>query len=232
TAVMRFDYRGMGDSDGEARTFETVQDDIRHAIDCFQAEVPAIKEVVLWGLCDAASASLFYAHGDDRVSGVVLLNPWVRTEEGMAKAYLRHYYLSRLADKELWKKILAGRFDFGSALRSLGGMLCKAAARKPEPAPSAPGSAPSAEVPALTPLPERMYDGLARFKGKVLLIISGNDLTAKEFLDLVAGSRKWQKALAAERIVRRDLPEANHTFARRDWRDQVTNWTMDWITSW
>jgi len=32
---MRFDYRGMGDSEGEARTFESVQDDIRIAIDTF-----------------------------------------------------------------------------------------------------------------------------------------------------------------------------------------------------
>lgn len=231
TPVMRFDYRGMGDSEGEARTFEAVQEDIRHALDRFQAEVPALKEVVLWGLCDGASASLFYAHHDPRVTGLVLLNPWVRTTEGMAKAYLRHYYLARLTDRELWTKILAGRFDFSGAVRSLLSLVAKAVAKKPDAAPTA-ASAPGHPAPLASPLPDRMYDGLTRFKGKVLLIISGNDLTAKEFLDLVSGSRKWKKALASVRIQRRDLPEANHTFARRDWRDQVAHWTRDWITAW
>jgi uncharacterized protein len=231
TPVMRFDYRGMGDSEGEARTFEAVQDDIRVALDRFHAEVPALKEVVLWGLCDAASASLFYAHSDSRVTGLVLLNPWVRTTEGMAKAYLRHYYLARVTDKELWTKILAGRFDFGGALRSLLGMVGKAATKTQD---ASPGAAPAGvgSAPATVPLPDRMYEGLAHFKGKVLLIISGNDLTAKEFLDLVNGSRKWKKALESARVQRRDLPEANHTFARRDWRNQVANWTRDWIKSW
>lgn len=232
--VMRFDYRGMGDSHGEARTFESVQDDIRHALDRFMEEVPTIKEVVLWGLCDAASASLFYAHNDSRVNGLVLLNPWVRTTEGMAKAYLRHYYLARLADKELWQKVFSGRFNFGAAIRSLFGMVGKAVASKSGPMsePSGSSAAPTTCKLESTPLPEHMYDGFIRFKGKVLLIISGNDLTAKEFLDLVNGSGKWKKALKSARVQRRDLPEANHTFSRRDWRDQVANWTKDWITSW
>src|SRR5712692_9618697 len=75
--ALRFDYRGMGDSGGEFRTFERVGADIRWAVDRFFASVPGLKEVVIWGLCDAASAALFYAHQDERVSGLILLNPWV-----------------------------------------------------------------------------------------------------------------------------------------------------------
>jgi exosortase A-associated hydrolase 1 len=78
--TLRFDYRGMGDSDGGGRTFECVGADIHCAIDRFFASVPGLKDVVLWGLCDAASAALFYAHQDVLVSGLVLLNPCVRTE--------------------------------------------------------------------------------------------------------------------------------------------------------
>src|SRR5690242_8322760 len=70
--ALRFDYRGMGDSEGDARTFERVGADIRSAMDRFFASVPGLKDVVIWGLCDAASASLFYAHQDARVSGLVL----------------------------------------------------------------------------------------------------------------------------------------------------------------
>ncbi|MDB5838838.1 MAG: hydrolase 1, exosortase system-associated, partial [Herminiimonas sp.] len=116
--VMRFDYRGMGDSEGEARDFEDVDQDLRAAVDQFMREVPALEELALWGLCDAASAVLFYAHRDPRVTGLALLNPWVRTDSGIAKTYLKHYYLRHLFGRDLWKKILRGEFDYGAAVRS------------------------------------------------------------------------------------------------------------------
>src|SRR5437016_3602142 len=68
--TLRFDYRGMGDSDGEVRSFERIGADIRCAIDRFFTSVPGLKDVAIWGLCDAASAALFYANQDARVSGL------------------------------------------------------------------------------------------------------------------------------------------------------------------
>ena len=59
--VLRYDYRGMGDSPGNLRNFEHVQADIRAAIDALQASRPALRQFVLWGLCDGASAALMYA---------------------------------------------------------------------------------------------------------------------------------------------------------------------------
>lgn len=223
--TLRFDYRGMGDSDGGVRTFERVDADIRSAIDRFFASVTGLKEVVIWGLCDAASAALFYAHRDARVSGVVLLNPWVRTQHGLARVHLRHYYLRRLFQAGLWQKVARGEFNFREAAAA----LVKAAqdamgrARSRGTAEEAPASE--------EPLPERMEDALRKFRGRVLLILSGNDLTAQEFKDVVAGSRRWRQLLSADRVTRYDLAEANHTFARRDWRDQVERWTEAWVKS-
>jgi uncharacterized protein len=77
-----------------------------------------------------------------------------------------------------------------------------------------------------------MQDGLRRFRGRVLLILSGNDFTAQEFKDLVAASRGWRRLLESARVTRRDLPGANHTFSRREWRDQVARWTESWVNSW
>lgn len=223
-AAMRFDYRGMGDGEGDARTFEAVDDDIRHAIDRFFAEVPALREAAIWGLCDAASAAIFYAAQDRRVTGLVLLNPWIRTEAGIAKATLKHYYLARLFEPELWDKIRHGRFDYAAAARSLAGLVGKVLPTIKQAAPAEP-CGPS-------PLPERMFHGLSRFKGRTLLIMSGNDLTAREFSDLTSASSKWRKLLNSPGVTRRDLPEANHTFSRREWRDQVADWTSDWVRSW
>ena len=213
-AVMRFDYRGMGDSTGEARSFENVGDDLRAAVDHFLSEVPEVAEVAIWGLCDAASATLFYAHQDARVTGIVLLNPWVRTVQGEARTYLRHYYLRHALSTAPWAKLLRGEFDLAGSAASLVRNLRNVGAGRTQ------------------ALPERMADDLARFKGQVLIILSGDDLTAKEFSDVAASSKRWRRLLESPRVAQRRLAHANHTFSRRDWRDQVSRWTSAWVRSW
>ncbi len=222
-AAMRFDYRGMGDSGGDARDFEAVDDDLRAAIDQFMAVVPGMQEVVLWGLCDAASAALLYAGQDARVAGLVLLNPWVRTADGIARTTLKHYYRRRLLQPELWRLLLSGRFEFARSAKSLLRLVREALGPRTD-------AAPQAAAPA--PLPERMYAGLNQFGGKVLLVISGADLTAQEFSDMAAASGKWKRLLGAARVTRHQLAKADHTFSRRVWRDQVADWTGQWIRSW
>jgi len=229
-AAMRFDYRGMGDSQGEARSFEYIEDDMRCAIDRFFQELPELKEVVIWGLCDAASAALFYAHQDRRVTGLVALNPWVRTEQGAAKAYLKHYYLTRLFARDFWRKLARGQFNWAMAMRSFARFIAQA---WPGPGKSL-ALSPENSAPAHNGanLPQRVFAGLSRFQGKVLFILSGDDLTAQEFLEAARSCRQWRKLLQSPRVQRLDLKEANHTFSRRQWRDQVALWTRDWIRSW
>jgi len=221
--VWRFDYRGMGDAGGEVVDFEHCNDDIAAAVDAFFARSPGLREVIIWGLCDAASAALFYAWRDRRVAGLVLLNPWVRTEAGESRTFLKHYYLKRLFSAELWAKIRRGDFDLAESLRSFFGMVKTTVA-------------PSRQVQGANgadrPLPERMANGLARFAGPVLIILSGNDLTAAEFNDTVTVSASWRRLLRQPRITRRDLPAANHTFSRQEWRQQVMEWTLQWLRSW
>ena len=239
--VFRFDYRGMGDSSGDIRDFEQVRDDITAAIDTFIAHRPGMREVVIWGLCDAASAALDYAWRDARVGGLVLLNPWVRTEEGLAKAYLKHYYLQRFISRDLWTGLLKGRVNPLASLRSVTGLLGSviSGARKPNAAQGGSGALAHANAGAAhidtmplapgEPLPGRMAAGWRRFDGPILLILSGDDLTAAEFCDTAAASTAWRGLLAAPNVTRHDLPGATHTFSRREWRDQVARWTLEWV---
>jgi exosortase A-associated hydrolase 1 len=213
-AVMRFDYRGMGDSTGAPRTFENVGDDLRAAVDHFLSQVPEVTEVAIWGLCDAASAALCYAHQDPRITGMALLNPWVRTVQGEARTYLKHYYLRHAFSTAPWAKLLRGQFDLAGSAASFVRNLRQAGAGGTQ------------------ALPERMAEGLARFKGQVLLILSGNDLTASEFSDVTAKSNRWRRLLRSPRVAQHRLADASHTFSRRDWRDQVSSWTSAWVRSW
>ena len=221
-ASLRFDVRGMGDSEGAMRSFEEIDRDLRTAVDCLTESVPGARGVVIWGLCDAASAALLYAHADRRVTGLVLLNPWVRTAEGEARAMIKNYYARRLVDPALWRQMLRGDLNWR---RALGGVLSSA---KTVLHPGAGSDVPEG-ITRQAALPDRMADGLARFEGRVLIILSGNDLTAQEFEDLTKRSPRWHGLLAAPRVSLRRIAEANHTFSTLDWRQRVESWTLEWV---
>jgi exosortase A-associated hydrolase 1 len=216
--VLRFDYRGMGDSEGDARDFEAVSCDIRSAVDELCSRVAGVERVVLWGLCDAATANAFHAIEDRRIVGQIALNPWVRTEEGEAKAFIRHYYAKRLLDRELWRKVLRFEFDVAGSVRDLLKKFSK----------SRQAAATSAHQ-DVRPLPQRLCDAQLGFTGQTLLILSGNDLTAREYEDRVAQVAQWQSWTESKNVSRKVLSDADHTFSRAIWRDQVAAWCVEWI---
>lgn len=227
--VFRFDFRGMGDSYGQFRDFEEVEDDVHHAIDRFFVEVPSLKQVVLWGECNASSAALFLAYKEPRIKGIVMLNPWVRTESGRATAVVKHYYLKRLTERSFWAKIIRFQFDVIGSVRSAAGMLKLAWQAPKQNGTRARDLATTSPSNRQQSLPDRMLGGLARFKGPVMLVMSGRDLIGREFDDLVKRSPNWQRELAAHHTVRHDLAFADHTFSTAVWRDQVVNWGIDWL---
>lgn len=217
--VFRFDYRGMGDSTGQARDFEGIGEDIRAALDTFLAKVPGLKRVVLWGLCDAATANAFYACSDERVAGQVALNPWVRTQEGEAQAFIRHYYLQRLLSAAFWRKVLAFRFDAFAAVRDFIAKLGKSRVR---------GNG-RRGLRDTRPLPARLRASQMAFPGPTLLILSGRDLTAKEFEMRVSESPEWQTWMQSAGVSVCRFAEADHTFSCAAWRNQVAEWTREWV---
>jgi len=220
TPVLRFDYRGMGDADGSHPGFEHIGPDIAAAIGLLQVHAPDVRETVLWGLCDAASAATMYAHADARVTGLVLANPWVRTQSSEGQTYLKHYYGERIRSSEFWRKLFSGGLHPAASMRSLYRHL-RAAFQRGE-----------SNTDSRAPLPMRMVDGLERFRGRVLFLLSGNDLTAAEFRDQAARSARWRKLLESERVTRRELPGATHTFSSAAWRRQAARWTSEWLASW
>jgi exosortase A-associated hydrolase 1/exosortase A-associated hydrolase 2 len=231
--AFRFDYRGMGDSDGELQGFEHISLDIGSAIDAMQTANPSISNIVLWGLCDAATASVFYAGGDPRVKGLVLVNPWIYSVQGAAKAYLKHYYLRRLFQRDFWRKVFSGNFAVSTSIKSAATMLKGAltgstavekgdyvADKTIDPnVASRPGDGLSTG--SSTDLVTRFADKLSRFTGDVFVILSGKDLTAAEFIDATRSNRKLRRAMKCSNVSQASIPEADHTFSRGIWRTEV-----------
>jgi len=218
---LRFDYRGMGDSTGAARDFTAIDDDIRAAVDTLQARTPGVTRVVLWGLCDGASAAGFHAAADPRISGLVLLNPWVHTEEAEARVYLKNYYLRRVVSGAFWRKVLQGEFDMGRGLRGFWQMV-----RKVLPgARASSGDVPGADL----PLPERLFQSLAHRPVKTLIVLSERDFVANEFEGLIREDTKWRRLMDATDVLR--VPGADHTFSDPAHADQINRATVAWVRS-
>ena len=218
---LRFDSRGMGDSAGEKSDFESTGPDLHAAVDALRRACPAARQVVVWGLCDAASAAMMYAVSHADVIGIVAANPWARSDASLAAAQVKHYYGARLMQRELWAKLLRGGIDWRGSIGALASNLKKARGlARPDPAGRSDES-----------FQARMATGLAGFHGRMLLIIAANDLTAKEFLQYTQASALWQGLLVAPRVHRVDVPEADHTFSCRAWRVQVEDATIAWLKS-
>ncbi len=209
--VLRFDLRGMGDSTGAFPGFEHCEADIAAAIDALLAQQPQVRRVVLWGLCDGASAALLYLQQhprDTRVAGLCLLNPWVRSAQTLAQARVQHYYRQRLADPAFWRKLLSGGVSWRAPLEWL---RARATARR----------APSAASVERLSFQQRMQRGLAGFGGATLLVLSGRDLTAQEFEQACAGDAGWQQALARPQVHTQRFADADHTFSDLRQQDEL-----------
>jgi hypothetical protein len=74
-----------------------------------------------------------------------------------------------------------------------------------------------------------MMQALVVFPGEVLLILSGDDYTAKEFLEAFQAHPAGVRALAGDRLTRVDLEQADHTFSSPTKRIAVQDATIAWI---
>jgi len=218
-AAMRFDYRGIGDSEGSYPGFEAVGPDITAAVAAFHARVPGLDGVVLWGMCEGASAILLAGVTNPSVRGNVLVNPWVRTTSGEAQTYLRHHYGNRLLSRETWARVLRGEVNVARSMGSIMALAWRALR---------PGRRAAATAPP--PYPERMAAGLGAFDGDTLLVMSGRDLVAREFDDVTRAAGPWQRALSRPAVRRVDIAESDHTFSSEAWRTAAADATIAFIT--
>lgn len=218
-AVLRFDVRGMGDSSGQPGGFEEQDDDIAAALDAFEAACPELRRFTLFGLCDGASAALLYLsrRHDPRVQGLVLMNPWVRSAVTQARAQVRHYYVQRLRDPAFWRKVAAGGVRLSSLSEWWRSWRQSRQAVKPA----------RAAVPQS--FQEHMAGAWLQYAGPILLLMSGQDLTAREFDEALSAGGPWQGALQRPALTRHDLPDADHTLSTPGAKDQALQHVQNWL---
>lgn len=219
--VLRFDVRGMGDSTGAQRSFEALPADVHAGVTALLQARPGLRRVVLWGLCDGASAALLalQAQPHPAVAGLCLLNPWVRSEASLAQAQVKHYYRQRLLQADFWRKLLRGGVALQAARDLLGNLRLARTAR------SAKATA------AGTPLrfQQRMAQAWQAFQGPVLLLLSERDTTAHEFTEVTRSDAQWQAALRARAPETVTLAAADHTCSSPAAQAAAEQATLAWL---
>lgn len=190
--VLRFDRRGIGDSEGENAGFRGSATDIAAARTALRDALPLVTRVVALGNCDAASALMLA--GGAGCDALVLSNPWTIENDGEDEApaeVVRAHYRRRLADTAAIRRLLTGQVSLPKLARSL-----RAALR---PAPAAPDG-----------LAAQIAQGIAGFHGPIRFLVAERDRTGLAFLSA------WNKT--DSRI--RAHPDATHSYvepASQDW---------------
>ena len=188
---LRYDRRGVGDSEGADPDWRGSGRDIAAAAAAFRRETPRIERLIGFGLCDGASALAF--HGAEAgLSGLILLNPWlVEAQAGtLAPAAVKAHYRQRLTSLEGWKKLLSGSVSYRKLLKGVGSLTAKQPSN----------------------LAEEVATALQRHGLPAELILASRDGTA------IAAEAEWIKP-AYNRIREANPPPQridsdSHTFAR------------------
>ncbi|MFO0630916.1 MAG: hypothetical protein U0325_35545 [Polyangiales bacterium] len=139
--VLRFDYHGIGESEGPDRHGQFVMDlygfiqtggfkhDVAAAAHCLRERVGA-RPLVLGGLCGGAVSALFAASLLDDVASLLLVDLPVTISSAARQRYLEEHpeelirarpgeaetvmalYLRRLTDPAAWRRLLSGETNY------------------------------------------------------------------------------------------------------------------------
>lgn len=211
--VLRFDYAGLGDGQGDFVGYNKAAPSIKAALDRLLGLSPA-KGAYLWSLCDGAAASSVYAPHDARILAMVLSNPYVFSDQVRSQTYIKYYYLQRMLEREFWAKLLSGRLNPISVARSFADLFRKAFLGKRPTA--AAGEAPADGSFAKADVKEAVMGGIARFADsgrRAHFLLSADDLTAMGFKDLLTGGADTARHLKAGRLSYVEIAGADHTFS-------------------
>jgi hypothetical protein len=236
--VLRFDFHGLGDSEGEVREplladlYGSIQvgrycDDTRSAMDWMRRTF-GIERFILGGLCGGAITGVLAGADDRSVVGIFGLGlPVMMDGANVDKVAnmtagqlrgMRERYLRKLLDPTAWVRLLTFKTNFRQLLRALRAQ--KRPARPPAPPP--PGSNAN---PYFPPAFLQMLED----KRPVLLVFSGADRLYAEFQEKFLAYYHDRVAAHGDLLELVVVEDANHVFTFTAWQQEMLLRTSSWL---
>jgi uncharacterized protein len=206
-AVFRFDYEGMGDSEGRLIGNKDAGPSIDAAINYLAKRLPEFSDSILWTICNGVSKCLTYAVDyPNRIAGLILCNPDVRSMTGDVRIYQKkQYYRKRLLDKNFWIKLFLLRVNIFSSFRILFKTERKGSYLKGK------AQGYSAWKWRKT-LPDRVIGRIKKCNKPIKIILSKEDFIANNFSDVVLLKKEIKHLIEKKKVTTHFIKGADHTF--------------------
>ena len=241
--VLRFDFYGLGDSEGTVAE-DLLRDVYNHievgrfindtvdAMNWMQGEF-GINRFILSGLCGGAVTGLLAAAKDARVVGLLGLgitpvlasqaaNPALYMTDGEL-TLIRRTYFSKLLRPSAWLRLLTMQADLTLLWRAISQPVRKAArATTSTDAPPADNSNP------LFPI---SFFSVAESGRPILLVFGGADRLQWEFDEKFASRYRDRLASCKNQWDVHVVADANHTLSFPEWQDEMLAVASRWIAS-
>ncbi len=201
--VLRYDRRGIGDSEGENIGFEGSEDDINSAVQYLYGHIGDNAQISAFGNCDAASALLLNCEKLN-LKSLIIANPWTYDpqndqEENIedskvstpSAAAIRARYWERIKNPKSIIDLFSGKIDLGKLFKGL-----MNASKKEE----------------LSDLAQKLNLILSDMQKPVDILIAEKDSTAMAFMGAYK-SKIFAKARNNPHVKIIELDSASHSFA-------------------
>lgn len=241
--VLRFDFHGLGDSEGElqesmlADVYNHIEvgryvDDTLSAI-AWMKQHRGCQRFMLGGLCGGAITGLLAAQRDPSVDTLLSLGMTVTLASNAAtpakyltRAQLdsrRQGYYRRLLEPKSWWRLLTFQSEYGVIWRSFKRLFIKdkpAAAAAPPPVEQR-GNA--------NPLFPAAYFAFLQRGGRALMLFSEKDRLQSEYEEKFVAFHQQQLQAFQGQIEQHVIPDANHVLSFPEWRDAMLAHSRPWL---
>lgn len=247
--VLRFDFFGLGDSEGQmdekllADVYNHMEvgrfvDDAIDAMDWMQKNY-AVSRFIMAGLCGGAISGLLAGRRDKRVVGLLGLGitPVLASKAADPALYmttgqlteLRRGYIRKLFDpKSVWR-ILTLQSDFRLAWKSLTAPLLNRWKQKPPKSPT-PSEGPDKSVEDnANPLFPPAFFEMTSSGRPLLLIFGGSDRLNWEFQEKFVSRYNERLTKVKDMYDVHIIQNANHILSLREWEREMLEVAKGWL---
>jgi uncharacterized protein len=243
-SVMRFDFHGLGDSEGTLSE-ELLRDVYNHievgrfvddtidAMDWMEQNYGCDRFIVS-GLCGGAITGLLTGQRDSRVAGLLALGmtPVLASRAAEASLYMtigqlesqQKMYLKRLLSPQAWFRLFTFQADNRLIRRMIGHWLRKSVGRAPSNAPVPPPEGDNAN-----PLFPPAFFKMLSTRRPMLLIFGGTDRLRWEYEEKFV-SRHRERLDAMPPLAEVHFVEhANHVLSLPEWQHEMLRVATRWV---